>query len=126
MWLLSTAVSSRRKDNHQDSRAAAKSFSRGREPTEIVIDIPAAQRRQRCLMTDIALSNSKTASTPKLPIEHAVVDCFAEVFFANVLAIIHIGDRAGYAQHFVVGTGRESQLLNAGFHEARARTTEFA
>ena len=63
---------------------------------------------------------------PELPIEHAVVDRFVQVFLADLVAPFHVGDRTGYPQYFVVGTSREAQFLDAYFHESSAGTTQFA
>ena len=52
-------------------------------------------------------------SAPKLPVEHAVVDRFADVLRQDVGSAVEVGDRAGDAEDFVVGPGREAHLLDA-------------
>ncbi len=47
-------------------------------------------------------------SSPKLPVEHAVVDCLADVLDADRFDAVDVCDRAGQADHFVVSPSGEA------------------
>lgn len=61
-------------------------------------------------------------STPKLPVEHAVVDRFADMFDVDHVGAIDVGDGAGDAEDFVVGAGRETEAVNALFEQFVTRS----
>jgi len=72
-----------------------------------------------------ALSNWETRSpsasrrdaatlAPELPVQHAVVDRFADVFGLDFRAAIQVGNRSGDAQDFVMRAGGKPHLLDAG------------
>src|SRR5262245_49590991 len=51
---------------------------------------------------------------PELAVELAVVDGFADVRRLQFGGPFEIGDRAGHAEDFVVGSGREAELGHVG------------
>ena len=64
--------------------------------------------------------------TPKLSIEHAVIDGFADVFGVDFVRAIEIGDGAGHAQDFIVSAGGEAHFLDALPEEVGAGVVELA
>ena len=57
---------------------------------------------------------------PIRAVEAAVLDCFGEVFGADVVGVIQVGDGAGDLEDAVVGAGAEAHAADGHFERALA------
>ena len=62
----------------------------------------------------ICISKIAPHSRPKIPIEHPVIDRFADMRRGDLMFILKVGDRSGDAEDLVVGAGREAELAVLG------------
>jgi hypothetical protein len=81
--------------------------------TEIFVTLP--RHVPRCDTANDRCDTRRVFSflTPELPVEHTVVDRFANMLDADLVGAVDIGNRSRYAQHLVVGPSRQSQLIDA-------------
>lgn len=73
----------------------------------------AACRAARCATAAARDCLSTGGSAPDLAVQQPVVDRFDQVVLGDLVGCVEVRDRPRHAKHFVVGPGRQAQLMNA-------------
>ncbi len=107
----------------QDRREAAFSMSSG-SPRSVYIQIKqhdlAPGRWPRTTMNQLPRLLDHTLLRPQTPIQHSVVDCFADVMYVNIRALFEICNRTGNTEYLVMGPRRKPEFVHARFEQAKA------